>query len=474
MKNTSLYIFIFLVAITGCKKFVEIDPPQDRLVTEKVFSEDATAISAMGGLYTSMMSEPLPYNLALYCGLYSDELDYKVTNVAGLAVYKNALNAKDALTNVIWEKGYNIIYQANGIIEGLGKSEKVTSQVKKQLLGEALFIRAFWYFYLCNLYGDIPLVLTTDYTINGASVRIAVADVYRQIIADLIKSEELLSPKYVSGNAITETVDRVRPNLFVASALLARVYLYTGQWGLAEERVSAIVNSSSIYSLEKIDDVFKKATKEAIWQLQMPTGNSGAALRENTYEQKFILTSIPTAGNSGSDISNSLLKVFSGNDLRKLNWIKSITVGTGTYYFPFKYKSRVVSTTIEEVSIVFRLAEMFIIRAEARAQQGKISEAIEDIDRIRSRAGIDLLKDINPGISKVAMIDTISVERRRELFCEWGHRWFDIKRTKVVDVIMKQIESIKGTVWSSKWTVWPLPLNDIINNNKLTQNEGYN
>lgn len=475
MKNICILLLALLIT-TSCRKFIEIDTPTDRLVREKVFEEDATAISAMGGLYVSMMSDAnlqMPFAIALYSGLYSDELEYKVTDLPRLSLYHYSLESKDAITNSIWTRGYFYIYQANSIIEGLVSGDKVTEGVKKQLMGESLFLRAFWHFYLLNLYGDIPIAISTDYTVNGRLERSSLAQVYRQIEADLLKAEQLLPDKYVAANSISETVERFRPNSYVSKSLLARVYLYQGMWDKAVEKSGQVIDKSSTYILEPIENVFKKASKEAIWQLPMPTGASNSPLRENTYEQRFILISRPTPTNSGSDLSTHFLSLFSKTDLRRAKWIKTFTDATGTYNFPFKYQSRAIST-VDEHSIAIRFAELLLLSAEAHANNDHLLEAIVKIDQIRSRAGISLLKNIKPSITKEALLDSISVERQRELFCEWGHRWFDIKRSKNANAIMTEIAARKGEVWSTNFLMWPIPLNDIVNNNNLKQNDGYN
>jgi hypothetical protein len=474
MNNNIKYFFLLLIFTQGCKKFIEVGPPQDQLVTESVFASNETATSAMTGLYVNMMTiGPTPYTIALNTGLYSDELDYKLTDVSTLSVYKNTLISKDSPTNSFWINGYKYIYHANSIIEGLNNSANVTEAVKKQLIGEALFIRAFWNFYLVNLYGDMPLVTTTDYTINSKIGRQPINTIYDQIVADLIESKSLLSEKYAAANSVSETNIRVRPNKYVASALLARVYLFRQDWNLAEAEATIVMNNSA-YVMENIVTVFKATSKEAIWQLQMPT-----PIANPTFEANFFILANKPAGSilRSTTISPNLLAKFDNNDLRKINWIgsfidKSINPNV-EYSFPYKYKT-ISTVSIDEHSICFRLAEMYLIRAEARAQQNKLAGAIDDVDVVRGRAGISLIKTTNPGISNTFLLDIIMDERQKEFFCEYGHRWFDLKRTNRINAIMSIVTLQKGGIWSSNWVVWPLPQNDLDNNKKLIQNDGYN
>src|SRR5690606_38740323 len=144
------YLIPCLLICSACEKLVEIDPPQDYLISKTVFESDETAISATTGIYAMMMKSdfPVSYSIPFYTGLYGDDLEYTQTEVNLLSVYKYGLIPQTAPVNPFWNNGFNYIYQANAVIEGLNKTTAVTSAVKSQLMGEALFIRAFWYTYL--------------------------------------------------------------------------------------------------------------------------------------------------------------------------------------------------------------------------------------------------------------------------------------------------------------------------------------
>jgi hypothetical protein len=468
-------IITLLFWLSGCRKFVELDAPKTLLVTENVFAADETAIAQLTGIYSQMNDNlMMPYRIPFFTGLAGDELTNYSTGY--LQVYKNALNPVDAVTNQIWTAAYSYIYQANAVYEGCNQSTTISNPVKKQLMAEALFIRAFWHFYVLNLYGDAPLITTTDYTVNTKTKRTSKNEVYQQIIKDLKNAELDLNVDYVDANSITTSPERVRPNSSTASALLARVYLYTSNYIDAEKEASIIIGNKAIYDTVDIDQVFIANNKEAIWQLMKPMPNNS---NNNTWEGfYFILRSKPkTSFQNSSTLSNTLLKAFDSTDKRLLNWVSKFTDVSITpnvdYYFPFKYKV-FTSSEITEVSTVFRVAEQYLIRAEAKAQQNKIAEAIADVDVLRQRAGIALIKDFDPDINKEALLDIILQERQRELFAEWGHRWFDLKRTNKIDATMNSISSVKGITWNSTQQLWPLPEKELANNANLVQNPGYN
>jgi len=473
-KIISMFFCLSLITVSSCKKFVEVDAPKTQLVTKTVYQNNETANAAMLSVYASLISSPSPsYLISYYTALSGDELKNYSNRITFQQLYTNTLNSTGAPTNTLWTTFYNYIYQANAVYEGCSTSTSLKPDVKKQLMAEATFIRAFAHFYLTNLFGDIPLVKSTDYTINSRLSRLPVSVVYDQIIADLIYAISNLNENYVDATGIVSIEKRVRPNKYAAIALLARVYLYTKQYAKAEEQATLVIGRIGQYKLENLTSVYLTTSKEAIWQLMIVQPNVEGI---NTPEgNNFILTQIPKT--SGSTISASLFNSFTDDDLRKINWIASFTDNSVNpavnYYYPFKYKVK-NSTVITEQSTIFRLAEQYLIRAESRAQQGNISGAIEDVDVIRSRAGLAKINDTNPGISKGDLLIAIEQERRHELFTEWGHRWLDLKRTDKINAVMSVEAGNKGSQWNAYQQLYPIPQTEITNNPNIKQNPGYN
>jgi hypothetical protein len=275
--------------------------------------------------------------------------------------------------------------------------------------------------------------------------------VYSQIINDLLDAKNLLPADYI-------TTERVRPNKWTAAALLSRCFLYTNQWQNASLEANAII-ASGTYSLEPdLNNVFLNSSTEAIWQL-LPVRPGF-----NTYEGLEILPTSPFSYPTYL-VTTSLRGSFENGDNRKTSWINSRVYNNDTLYFLFKYKIP-NGTILTEYYMVFRLAEQYLIHAEAAQNLNNIADAQADINIIRSRAGLGntLANDI-PSL-KLA----IEQERRTELFCEWGHRWYDLKRTGRANNILA---SIKGVTWQSTDVLWPVPQQEINLNPALTQNPGY-
>jgi len=471
---------------SSCRKFVDIEGPATSVSSKNIYNNDATAIGAVTSLYVNLGSASLGgpgelSSLSCIAGLSSDELTlYNSSDDPTLsAYYKNALTNSNNGFPDYWGMVYQRIAVVNAAIEGLNASMNLSPRVKQQLIGEVMFMRAFYNFYLVNLYGDVPLVLSTDYSVNAIISKSSEVEVYRQIIQDLNQAILLLSEKYLKGDGLTAypsgSEERVRPTKWAAIALLARTYLYMKDWVNAEKQASIILSNTIEYQLQeagKLEQVFLKNNKEAIWQLQ-PTKNGYNTMDANM----FVLISGGPSGNNPVFLSSNLVNSFEMNDQRKSSWIGTTTADGITYSFANKYKiiPTNINTPVKEYSTVMRLAEQFLIRAEARAHQGNLSGAISDVDHIRERAGLVLIKDINASITQIELINAIMRERRFELFTEWGHRWFDLKRTKKIDEVMSFVTPQKtgGAIWKGYQEYYPISQMELQRNPNLTPTPGY-
>lgn len=452
----------------SCEKFVQVDPPVTSVVGESVYATNSTAAAALTGIYITMAGNSIGggnSGISILAGLSADELKlYPLSiNMELGHIYINALLSTDGSS--VWTSLYKCIFQANSSIEGISASTSLTPAISTQLMGEAKFVRAFCFFYLVNLYGDIPLTLTTDYKVNAIIQRSPKEQVYQQIITDLKDAQSLLSNDYLTpGGAITTT--RVRPNKVTVSALLARVYLYLQQWDKAEIEATSVIDNPNYSLLTNLNNVFLATSNEAIWQLEMPSNGF------NTRDGATFMVPFNSGGPAGdypTTLSDSLAMNFEPGDLRKANWVTSLNVGSVTYYYPYKYKLN-AGNPATEYPVIFRLAEQFLIRAEARAKQDNIEGAKDDLNAIRTRAGLpNTLAN-----TQASLISAIQNERRFELFTEYGHRWFDLKRTGSIDDVMTLATPQKGGTWLTTASLYPIPLTEIQVDPNLTQNPGYN
>jgi hypothetical protein len=476
-------ILVFSFAISGCTKLVTIPAPYTSLNQPNVYAVDGSAIAVMTGLYDNLSANGTSSftgstSISLFSGLSADEL----TLYSGIATidikyfyYTNTLYALQSgqVGSDYWSQAYTNagIYTCNASIEGLTSSGSLTPSVKQQLLGESYFMRAFFYFYLVNLYGEVPLVTSTNYKTNELLPRATTDQVYAQIISDLKAAQGLLSPNYINGTLTPyeSNPQRVRPTKWAADALLARTYLYTKDYPDAVLQTDSVINNTLLYSLDTLNGVFLMNSTEAIWQLQ-PTN-----LQHNTEDGwLFILTATgPNAASWPVYLSSDLLNTFEPGDGRRANWVNSVIVNADTFYFPYKYKSATEGAALTEYQMVFRLGEQYLIRAEAEANgaSGGTTAAIVDLNIIRSRAG---LPNYSGATDAPSVSNAILHERQVELFTELGQRWMDLKRTGSVDAVMTLACPRKNNAtWNSYQQLYPVLPSDILADPNLTQNPGY-
>ncbi|WP_162847129.1 RagB/SusD family nutrient uptake outer membrane protein [Mucilaginibacter gracilis] len=455
------------ILVAGCNKFVDVPAPVDSITGARAFDTDAKADAAVRGMYLYMvLGNTSGYgSTSPGLGVCSDELSLttNTTSNAYYQLYNNAITSvNSSIYNYYWAPMYNVIYTANAIIEGCANSTGMSAAAKIQYTAEAKFLRAVNYFYLVNLWGDVPMPVSSDYTVNENLSRTPASQVYSLIVADLQYAQANLAKTYLGGAL------RYRANRYAASAMLARVYLYQQDWADAETAATDVIDGagSSVYAMEPtLNNAFLVTSKEVILQIVQPATNLYTWDAFNFVPS--LATSLPNY-----PITDALYYSFETGDLRKTNWIKTITIGTVTAHAPYKYKltSGTTATASRTEALVFlRLGEQYLIRAEARAQQNKLATAITDLDAVRHRAGITLIGTTQPNIIQADLLTKIAHERFVELFAEQGHRWLDLKRTGQADVVLAGKPN-----WTPQAQLFPIPATDITNDHNLVQNPGYN
>ncbi|AUP78719.1 RagB/SusD family nutrient uptake outer membrane protein [Flavivirga eckloniae] len=455
----------------GCSGFVDVDLPKTQLTSETVFNDINTATSAIRSVYAKMRDGGVLNSNSGFSrnlGLYADELDISLISNT---FYEHTISSSGGSASW-WSYSYNVIYAANTIIEGVEGSIGISAEDRDQLLGEARFIRAYSHFLLVQLYGPVPYVATTDYITNTTVSRTPVSEVYNNIINDLIKASNLLGDD-ISG-------ERTRVYKKVSEALLSRVYLYKQDWNNAADMASNVINSFVLES--DIAKVFLKNSSGTIWQLKSELEG------ENTRDGlNFIFTTTPGTRPS---LSRVLVEgVFEPNDLRsssesnwEFSWVKGVVIGTETFYHAYKYKEAgdtfILNSNNEEVPtsfeypVIFRLAEQYLIRAEARLELGDIPGAQSDLNVIRNRAGLPN----TTAATTNELLEAILQERRVEFFTEQGHRWFDLKRWFELGRAGHAAEVLAPIKpnWQDRDILFPVPQPEILlNPNLLPQNNGY-
>ncbi len=442
----------------SCDDFTDVGLPKNQITREVVFKDDQLAKAAMAGIYRSMEETGLlsgsSSGLQVIIGAYIDELQaYGTTSTDASIFYQLGHMASTAKINNLWTTTYTQLYNINSVIEGVQVSDQMSSAVKQQLTGEALFLRAILHFYLVQTFGSVPYVTTTSYEVNQSIGKKTVEEIYAQCKNDLMTAVELLPETLSKGN-------RIYPTKMAGYALLAKIAHYESDWDNAKYFADKVINNSQYAMEQDLSKVFLKDSSSSIWQL-LPYSSV-----YNTYQGNvFILRTAPP---SNVALRDDFIAEFETGDKRRSSWVGEIKDSQNkTYYYPFKYKQYSTSASSLEYSVILRVEEMYLIRAEAMLRTAQYNSAIIDINAIRSRAGLPSIASTS---DQSFLLNTIIKERRSELFTEFGQRLFDLKHYNILDSVM----SAKKSEWKSHFRILPLPEKELLLNPNLNpQNNGY-
>jgi hypothetical protein len=415
---------------------------QSAIPEEKAVKDKAGVEKGILGAYTSF--QYLGYfgrSFVIFADLAADNLEHSVDGTAQnyAQIDNNAVLPENDAISDLWNSAYEGINIANNIIPKVPEMTDMTEEEINAALGELYFIRAFNHFCLMNWFGAIPIKTTPTVGTAGLDApRDPVAKVYEQIIADLTFAEQHLG----SGST------KVRASKYAATALLARVYLYKGDNANAKAKAADVIEHGG-YTLPAYAGVWVDESPESIFEIDFTELN-----RNRIAEYNF-----PKTLNGRREVAPtaSILAAYESGDAR----LDASIDFSGTLAYPIKYDD--LSLGADNV-VILRLAEMYLIRAEAETNlKGNISAIQADINAVRTRAKL-------PNTSANTLEElTRAIERERRVeFAFEGHRWFDLVRTgKAVEVLL--------TVNNVNQTLWPIPLTEIVTNKGegMDQNPGY-
>ncbi len=442
-------------------------------------------------------------------------------------------NPGDRWATEPWQELYKSIARCNNIIVNVNEEGIPDTETRESLVGQAYFLRAFDYWYLLNLYGNVPLIVDLPDLDNLLVEQAAPETVWGQIIADLEMAESML-PESWSGE------DLGRPTSGAATALKGKSYLYMKQYGNAVTALNSLVGRYSLLPAAQYGENFSTTNEnnsESVFELQF------------LGQESFVWgTDIPGTGTMGnfhidyappvkspdrSHVINPWLrKLFEdNNDIVRRNETLTYNYPGATGYggvdfvtdigdetpepagepsdavtiaidagvepiFSRKYSGMDLGVR-EEVDFlgtnvgnnwrIIRYSDVLLMLAEALNEDNMTPQAIQYVDMVRDRAGLTLIANTNPGISQTDMRQAIIEERAMELAGE-GHRFFDLVRWGLADDYMGTTsmhvtngsqayhpKSISGGVFQSgkHELVW-IPNSEIDANPNLQPNPGYN
>ncbi len=452
-----LYLLVIstLVTFTSCSKLVDIDSPTTQIEKTEVFNDISTIKAALNNLYLSFSTSPafdgsnaaISFNLSLF----TDELDYYGTNQVSKDIYLNTISDTNSTITNWWNNIYQDIYAINAFIEGVNNSSVISLEQKKSFLGEAYALRAIYYQYLAQLYGDIPYTTSTNYTYNKNIGKSPYSDVLRKIEEDLNNALEYLDYTNRSNN-------KFYINKAVAELIIIENYILQEKYEKAQNIAESLLDKN-IYKIEDdLNNTFKKEAKSTLWQL------SPFFISANSPTSEAALYLFSNFTTHSAVISNTLLKLFEEQDKRIKQWTNKITLNEKEYYQVYKYKKSTNNT--DEFSIVFRIEQVYHDYAYALIMQGKTTQTIEILNYLRQKRG---LEDVPTTLNKQEIITALLEESSKEFFTENGRRFFSLK---IADKLNHLTESKPN--FKPYHKLLPIPYRQLeINSNLLPNNPGY-
>lgn len=442
-KYFSLLLYSFLLLAAGCKKDIL---PSDSLTSDNIVQTADGLANAVNGAY-SLFKDHLSFNGTsdanlMYLRQYFQLSDFASDDIVcgqkteDPLFYSFTLDHSPTQTNTryFWYVSYKIINDVNTVIEA-GEKISDPDASTQQMIGECYFLRAFAHFNLVRFfakpYSHDPsapgIILRTSTSEDAQKARATVAEVYESVIADAEKAATLMTQprgsQYASQNA--------------AWALLSRVYLYKEDNEKAIEYATKVIDSGN-YALTTADtypSLFANAqtSPETIFCIAFTTTDDYGKFGS-------IASMVYSDGNSGwgEEFASGSIRNLMEKEPDDIRWsyiipskddngnIKKLN-GIDIYYI-YKFSGQNGSPTLSS-PVMFRLAEMYLNRAEAEAKLNQTDKALDDVDEIRKNRGLEnaLFDGTVPAGSTA--LDVVLNERRIELAFE-GHRSFDVYRNK--------------------------------------------
>ncbi|MBW8688290.1 RagB/SusD family nutrient uptake outer membrane protein [Chitinophaga rhizophila] len=492
MKKTNrLFIIsaaLVSLALGACNKDLNLTPPSNTIVgndgqgTAGSYIKDATtAEAALNSCYAFFRSGSSEYYVLDYFNIgdaQSDNAYAGADNAAGFEIDEFRLLSTNAWASRDWGYLYNQITACNAVIANVPKvtDPALTANRKAQIVGEAQFIRARAYFDLVRIFGDLPLVLTELPTITADNLeeiypllypaRKSADSVYAQIDADLKAAAEVVPVSAANKGFVTKGA------VYTLLAKVAATHKPIN-WAQVENYTNQVtaLGYTLLPVYDHLWDGAHENSAEAIFELNFAGwdtgGNWGTSMFLGTDWKKFC------------NPSNDLIRAYQ-YEKDTVRFKSTITFANvnGKWgdarlsldSFPFFYKMRKTDAT--QNIIMYRLADVLLLKAEALNEQGNVGAANTIVTQIRERAHLKPLEITDQAAMRLA----IEKERRLELAFE-GIRWHDLVRTDRAIPVMQAVTDGKGVNLGYRLTpeslLWPIPQSEMDQNANLVQNEGY-
>jgi hypothetical protein len=451
LKTIRVPALLAVLLLGACREVLEPEPV-NLLTNNLALSSPGDVPAVEIGLYSALRGTASPKVIA--GDLTADMAIHNGTFAEYRELSNKQITPSNGAVTTLWGSLYNTVYIANFILERLPDLAGVPTRQRSSVLATARLMRGYANFVGVYTYGDIPLVTTTTVEANRNIPRTPADQVLATVEEDLLAALPNLPDSSVNAAFVNKNTAR---------AMLARFYLYGRDWAKAEQYATQVINSGS-YRLEPDfktvveQDFTDESILEVGYSVSDDPGTGTYGLNNIFVGRREVIPSNP--------LTFALNSAESGTRFTTIGFDQSRVRGSDNGWSVRKY-----GTADEDNNniVLFRLAEMHLIRAEARLNLGQVTgsgSAVDDLNVLRRRAKApEVTANTAAGVALA-----IEQERVYELAFE-GHRWYDLVRTGRVQTVMPAF----STNWDARFERWPIPLREVQNNPGLrgAQNPGY-
>jgi hypothetical protein len=484
---------IFLI-LTSCEDFLKEDP-RNLLSPANFFNSDAEAMAAVNGLYFGLMDGNLYRNRGVD-DFYINGADVigpsrKFGGVEPIQSY-TITEANYGSARGAWQGLYRIVQDANLILEKITDNPNLSEAGRQEAMGQTLFLRSLAYYHLTNLWGDVPYYReNTGLTEVKALGRTDVEQIRNDLVEDLLQAETFLPPSYSGSNLGKATKSSAR-------TLLVKVYLIMKNWQAARDKAVEIINTSPHRLLDNYADVFDRSNPyndEIIFQVDFVkdlltttrTDSYSPRIRDEPAKssERAALTAALEARNEGFTGYGLAIPLpdfqekFPLDDLRR-----PMNIITEYLGFKLKFPYMPKNWNLDQINsprgnhdenfIVFRLADVYLMAAEAENELSGPDLAYQYINKVRERA-YEPDKPLS-GLSQEQFRQAIYDERKWELAGE-GHRRLDLIRWGILLDVVKSTEYRvydPASFIKPHHVLLPIPVEELELNPKLLESDPSN
>lgn len=480
MKKILSYITVAAAGLSSCNAFLD-EPMMGDYSSSTIYSTEEQAQLAVNAIYNAAAYSinlwkfgDIPSDDSVKGGNAGDQADI------GYIDEWNVLSDNGAVSE-FWQNTYETVGRANNVIAGL-ESSSIDAESKAELAAEAKFLRAYSYFQLVNIFGEVPLKLKPQTSAENVNVGLSsVEDVYSQIESDLSEAASVLPSAWTATEAGRATSG-------AAYGLLAKSQLYQEKWSEALSSISSL-KTLNLYELDEYADLFKLGadgesnadSKESVWAVRFMSGQVpavGNALNQwfAPAEENGYYFNAPTDSwlscfderqtDGQEDLRIDLSVGRAGHewlngDTFLADWSPSTGMLVRKHNQPLSEVEAGKKGDGGLAYIYLRYADILLMEAECQNELGNPALAESPLNEVRERAGLSAIS----GRSVTEMRTLIRKERRRELGFEF-HRFFDLMRWGK-EAALSALGS--DFPWTEPRYYFPLPQAELDSNSGITE-----